>query len=187
MAGDSSRPYWQTERDDRGQFETVRSTAELLFNADRKVAKTRSWSGRSHGILVVIRSRETQFRAWSNSNSNERLGEIDSTAPLIARIEHAVFALEHPAWNDRAGVCDGGPISRNRRRSTTRIGRLCRGDWNDTSTDEHSWPDHRTAPENYDSRSRRRESQAVRVIIRPNGCGEDRYQSSDRRPRRSGP
>jgi hypothetical protein len=41
MAGDSSRPCWQTERDDRGQFETVRSTAELLFNADCKIAKTR--------------------------------------------------------------------------------------------------------------------------------------------------
>ena len=158
MAGDSSRPCRQAERDDRGQFEIIRSTAELLFNANCKIAETRSRSGRSHGVLVVIRSRETQFRAWSNSNSNECLGEIDSTVPLIARVEHAVFALEHPAWNDRAGICDGGPISRDRRRSTTRIGCLRRGDWNDASADEQSQPDHCTASENYDSRSGRRES-----------------------------
>jgi hypothetical protein len=47
--------------------------------------------------------------------------------PLITGIEHTVFGLEHPVWNDRAEVCDGGAIGCNCRRSTACIRRPCGG------------------------------------------------------------
>ena len=87
--------------------------------------------------------------------------------PLIARIEHTVFGLEHLVWNDCAGVRDGGPIGRNRRRGTACTGRLCRGGWNGSSADEQRRPD-RTASENGSQTIHRWSGPATR-LMHPDG------------------
>jgi len=120
---------------------------QLLFDAGLEVAKTRSRSGGSREVPIVVGGRETQFRARTNSNSNERLGEVESTLWLAACIEHAVFSLEHAVWNDGAGVCDCGPISRDRCRSTAGIGCLCFGERQDD--DDQRRPDGRKVLKNY--------------------------------------
>jgi hypothetical protein len=102
-------------------------------------------------VPIVIRSRETQLGARTNPKSNERLGEIESAARVIARIEQTVFGLEHPVRNDCAGIGDGGPVSRDRCRSIDSIESLRRGDRNETRADEQSRPARSVAREAYDS------------------------------------
>jgi len=146
MAGEGRRAGGEAERDHRCHFEAVRATVQLLFNAGREVAKARSRSRGSRGVPIIIRGREAQFRTRTNSNPDEGLREIESSLPLAARIEHAVFCLEDAVRNDCAGVCDRGPIGRDCCRCTAGIGCLCFGEVQ--NDDEQRRPDGRKAPKN---------------------------------------
>src|SRR5580704_5484308 len=94
MAGDSIPTRRKAERDDRGQFKTARPTVNLLFDACCKVAKARRQSARSYGVLIIIGSREAQFRAGTNPDSHQRFGKIPTNLPFIVSVEHPVFRLE---------------------------------------------------------------------------------------------
>lgn len=114
MTGYGVRSGRETEGDNQRSIEARRAGNQLLLDPQAEVTPPGPKAGSIVDILVIIGHTETEFRARSESQADERFWNVEALLSVAASFGETIFEDQDAIRHDGTCIRDGRAISCDR-------------------------------------------------------------------------